>query len=321
MNADVHVQKDCAQQRLKVFLRELGELQQVDFPYPDSGEAIELLFDRFSGYLGDLEVRIDPDNEQMIFNVCVTSLREMALYLPLVGFINRSTHPRNSFEAYGVLRALAKSLLGNDTRLILSSEWDFSPFVYSHVPGLSGFVLVASPAHEASNPLLLPLAGHEFGHPLWVKHNLQTLFGPAVERLIIDKLRSHPGFKESDGEEMGTLGQLSPAYDFVLKQIEESFCDFIGTWIFGTSFLRAFQYLLSPNTGGSRALIYPEPLTRARNLATAAVAFGYDVPEQFVASFEDRTRPAPLDRHRYIHGAIADQVLAEMIRASRTCVG
>ena len=71
---------------------------------------------------------------------------------------------------------LCHVLDGNDpanreTRLILSSEWDYSPFMYDQITDLPSFVFIGLPACESANPLLLPLAGHELGHSVWVKND------------------------------------------------------------------------------------------------------------------------------------------------------
>jgi hypothetical protein len=75
---------------------------------------------------------------------------------------------RNSFEAYDPLRELAHKLLDYKPAIILSSEWEFSPFTYPAISDdLPDFVFIGLPACEAGNALVLPLAGHELGHSIW----------------------------------------------------------------------------------------------------------------------------------------------------------
>ena len=64
----------------------------------------------------------------------------------------------------------------------------------------------------------------------------------------------------------------APAARWALRQTEESFCDFVGLRIFGTSFLEAFAYLLSPKAG-PRSVFYPNMRTRVENLQKAAQSF------------------------------------------------
>ena len=93
-----------------------------------------------------------------------TSLHDLAQYTPILGFILRSTNIRNAFEARGPLVRLAQKLLSKNTKLIVSSEWQYSPFVHPPIQDLKNFVLIGLPAPESSNPLIIPLAGHELGH-------------------------------------------------------------------------------------------------------------------------------------------------------------
>ena len=53
-----------------------------------------------------------------------------------------------------------------------------------------------------------------------------------------------------------------------LSQIEETFCDGVGLFLFGRSFVYAFHYLLAPGVGGQRSPKYPPLSTRAHFIAT-----------------------------------------------------
>ena len=110
-----------------------------------------------------LESLSDDDDPNAVKTACNESLKQLFRILPLLGFIVRSTSVRNSFEVFWPLLRLARQVLQTDAKLILSSEWLYSPF-YRPSADLSDYVLLGFPASESSNPLLVPLAGHELGH-------------------------------------------------------------------------------------------------------------------------------------------------------------
>src|SRR5262249_3465899 len=156
---------------------------------------------------------------------------------------------RNSFEVFGPLLRLSRDLLepkvataARQTRLVLSSEWDYSPFVYGEMSDLPGFVLIGLPAPESSNPLLLSLAGHELGHSLWAKSGGTNKFPPIIRNHILDLIKARwPEFQAVCTTPKGPPS--SPAdltsnmfcvqfweqcLPWALRQAEESFCDFAG---------------------------------------------------------------------------------------------
>ena len=126
--------------RVAAVLDEIGRLRQSEFPYSHPREALDLLAERFRKQQSLLE-KAAPASTDVINNVCSVSLYELLVYLPILGFILRSTNVRNAFEVYAPLLRLARKILGNDTKLIVSSEWELSPFVYRGIIGLGGFVL------------------------------------------------------------------------------------------------------------------------------------------------------------------------------------
>jgi hypothetical protein len=121
---------EYAQCRYDAVLREVDRLKQSDFPYEDSREAlveIEKLFQRQRTALGKLSA---ATSRAIANNACSQSLYNLFVYTPFLGFILRSTNVRNAFEAYSPVLRLARQLLGTNTKLLLSSEWDYSPFIF-----------------------------------------------------------------------------------------------------------------------------------------------------------------------------------------------
>lgn len=133
---------DHARKRIVTVIEEIDRLKQSEFPYDHPYEALELLAERFKRHQSILEKLSPTATADLINNACSASLNDLYLYVPILGFILRSTNVRNAFEAYAPLLRLARSIIGADTRLIVSSEWEFSPFVYRTIGGLKGFVLI-----------------------------------------------------------------------------------------------------------------------------------------------------------------------------------
>jgi hypothetical protein len=236
-------------------------------------------------------------------NACSVSLHELYVYVPILGFILRSTNVRNAFEAYAPLLRLVRSILGADTKLIVSSEWEFAPFVYRAITGLHDFVLIGLPAPESSNPLLIPLAGHELGHSVWEHEGFSARFEKQIENGIVDQLTTnrwgeyqllYPQAKRPDlkSDDMFVRSTWINAYTWALLQTEEIFCDLVGLRLFAESYMHAFAYLVSPGTSGQRSLRYPNIARRVSHLVKAANAMAVSVPAGFESDFVAETEPA-----------------------------
>jgi hypothetical protein len=214
--------------------------------------------------------------------VCITINQRIVIYLPILGLLLRSTNTRNSFEAYFAFSEIAKALLGSNAKVIFSSEWDFSPVTYPlSVPALPNYVLLGMPSSESSNALILPLAGHELGHSVWLNENLESAFASVVDDAARQYLTDHwanfaainpehAHLQVTDEELANNMFlklEVSDIVELALYQIEEIFCDAIGAWLFGQSYALAFHYLLAPNLGGDRPIEYPTLQSRADFIA------------------------------------------------------
>ena len=156
-------------ERLKVFREELERLKSSTFPYEHSLDALEILEQGVFQHIQNLE-SLDKDSGALVIQAaCNASTALLNRYLPYAGFLLRSTNVRNAFDVYGPFLQLSRKILGPRTKLVLSSEWEFSPYTFVDNVSLSDFVLIGLPAPESSNPLLLPTAGHELGHTIWNK--------------------------------------------------------------------------------------------------------------------------------------------------------
>ena len=285
--------------RVQAFLKEIDHLRDSDFPYQGSRDAldsIEQIFQTCDDSLASLTVGPDLPNDLLIIqNACSESLGLLNSYLPLLGFILRSTNVRNSFEVFGPLHRLARQLLGEDTKLILSSEWLLSPHVYPPFSELPHFVLLGLPACESSNPLLLPLAGHELGHTAWKHYVLENEFGPSIRKLISAEVKKrekeYTDIFGGDINDLFVTQNVSAAHAWALKQVEETFCDCMGVRLFAESYLHAFAYLLLPGTM-KRSWFYPNTRQRFDNLKLAGKKYNFALCDDYREWFVDQEEPS-----------------------------
>ncbi len=312
--------------RVEAFKAELARVAESDFPYVDSAEALKSLSSVVEKQLSDLGTLSEQSDMDVVKAMARPVLRDIRDNLPFLGFILRSTNVRNSFEVYGPLSRLAKQLLGENTKLVLSSEWDLSPFIFSNVPHLPGFVLIGLPAQESGNPLLIPLAGHELGHSLWKQKDLGSSLKQELLSAIAKGIRAqwdtfrvlYPKLKNADKATLeNTVSVYSfvrPVLDAATKQCEESFCDALGVRLFGVAYLRAFAYLLAPNWSGTRSIRYPNSSARAHALVDAATAYGIHVEPGYAQWFEDLTLPPSPPR---VHFELADKAASSLVKKLR----
>lgn len=296
---------ESVRMQLQAFLDEINRLKGSEFPHAFSQQALEKIegyFRRHFDYLNLLSEKNDP---AVIYAACDAAYTNLEVYLPLLGFILRSTNTRNAFEVHGPILRMAQQVLGSDTKLIVSSEWEFSPFTYVAVPQLTNFVLIGLPATESTNPLLIPLAGHELGHTIWAAHSCDDLYREKVERTIIEEIGRrwkeysvvYPGIKQAALEtDIFARNTWAPSSDWAMKQIQEMLCDFVGLRIFGESYLYAFSYLISPQRTGIRPVRYPNMLRRVAGLIKAGTKYGLQIPSNYSTSFKDLSEPTDSER-------------------------
>jgi hypothetical protein len=320
-----------AKQRLAAFQDEVDRLAHAEFPYPAAEASIQRIKEACVEQVDTLGL-LDEDSDPTTINIyCKEQLAFLWDCLPLLGLILRSTNVRNAFEIYTPLQRLAWRILGPNAQLVLSSEWDYSPFTYTQVPLLPGFVFIGLPAHESGNPLIVPMAGHELGHSIWREVVKKSLWHPAFIRqlkaAILNKIRAQwPEFHKlhpeiAKPEDLDTTlfatATWSPALTWAERQSEEYFCDFIGLRLFGESFLYAFAHLLCPVLEGRRALHYPNVLRRVRFQIRAAQQYGIPTPDNYETWFEDREEPSADDMHgKFLVGLAdfaADELTPELI--------
>jgi hypothetical protein len=164
--------------------------------------------------------------------------------------------------------------------------------------------MIGIPSPESANPLLVPLAGHELGHSIWRKDSpsLQTTWEPKVRIAVLAEITARwTTFQQAFNVTMTPMQFLKnvgtmratwlPSLTLAQRQVEETFCDFLGLRIFGWSYLEAFSYLLSPGQPSARPTMYPPMLERIDNLITASASYGVTPSPGYRDRFNP---PAPL---------------------------
>jgi hypothetical protein len=329
-NADRLV--DYSIRRTISFIREIDKLKENDFPYQHSEEALDLIKDLINGNLEYLNMISEGSDKTTICQLCTTALDALYEFIPLLGFIVRSTNVRNGFEFYGPLLRLSRQVLKNDEiRLVLSSEWHYSPLTYQEIRGLDNFILIGLPATESDNPLLIPLAGHELGHHLWdnhsIGHKLKDTVTTEIVKLIGQNwstfITHYPNLITSPGELTKNLFALqvcSDAVDWAIRQSSELFCDFVGICIFGEAYLHAFAYLLAPGMSGVRPVDYPEMTRRINALVAASHGYGIKNTADYLNLYNKNIEVDASSADKAFLVGMADQavdlIVPELIKAA-----
>lgn len=284
-----------ARRRVRAFVDQVAELEAADFPHKDAREALSFIRAELDYYLNHMLTTLPPNlSDQIVDGVCAEVSMTVSKYTAILGFILRSTNVRNAFEVQYPLKRLVAQVISPETKLIMSSEWDFVPFTYPMTLDLlPDFVLVGAPATESANVLLFPLAGHEIGHSTWKKHDingqLQTLVTRAIARAIEDDAVARDrALQRIAQRSQGGLPDLqNGALATALKQLEEIFCDLFGLYVFGPAYAYAFEYFLAPG-GGARSPFYPNSSDRVAFMMQAAKAWAIDCD----AGLFDRWKPS-----------------------------
>jgi hypothetical protein len=245
--------------------------------------------------------------------------------LGLLGIISNSANVRNSFKIHGPVSDLAKRLLSDDAKLIISFEWKYIPFTYPQThPNLPAFVIIGLPASEAANALVLPVVGHELGHSLWRVEKSRARFEPEVNQAIIQAIKSatfcsdYSRLFNISADECGEYRNIwtwEDAADYCFRQVEEIFSDFVGLSLFGMSYLDSFEYLLSPALSTERDPGYPADGTRAQYLEDNASRVGVTVTASYKTLFAPQNTPFHPDRNAHFQMRLADAASETIVQS------
>lgn len=292
---------------LNNIIAEAERTQELEFPYKAPRNAA-VKIRGVGSYLRDTIERdydkLDDDRKQVKLGKAFEFLKEALFFLGLIG---RSNSSRIAFESYWPLERLASSILSKK-ELILSSEWELSPFIVQPQRYLNNVLFIGLPASESSFPLLLPLAGHELGHAVW---------NDKIPKYFIDKIDAEVerAYKEAhpsnDSVEQTTLLFAVPEWDeakrYCQKQLNELFCDIIGLIIFRESFMHAFAYLLASIGDRTRNPYYPDLRERAIYLTKACEKLDIKFPSYYAKLFTGKSEIDLYSERKRIMLKIADE--------------
>lgn len=265
-------------EQLEGFRRAIERVSESAFPYDGPEAAVNTLRSRVDRLDAAIERAMHPDRDATTARqACEAAHHDLQAYLPLLGFLLRSTNTRNAFEVCGPLQRLISRFL-DGRRLILSSEWQFAPFTEDY-QGFGDFVFIGFPASEANNPLLLPLAAHELGHPVWRKR------AQSFRAEIQSWLKGNPQASAGAAPEHDADRWIA---EWAARKLEEAFCDCLAVRIFGESFLHAAAYMLAsrPSQAGDSDIRYLKLKERIALVVRAARKYGVKVPADYTEQFE-----------------------------------
>ena len=181
-------QKQIAQSKLARLRQQLLAARETDYSYPSCVAAIDQLLgqlDEVAVHVKSLEKRQPDMQVALLRSVNIECIN----VTKLLGMIVRSTSTRTAFEFYSPFLGVCKTALGQDSKLIMSSEWEYSPLtIVQDLPYLPDFLFIGLPASESDNALIFPASGHELGHQIWFKEKNREKFALQVEDLVIEAM-------------------------------------------------------------------------------------------------------------------------------------
>lgn len=274
-----------ARRRLASFIEQIAELKSSNFPHDDGERALELIHVHFMELAREVAEIDDDTRADLVDRWCVNVTAQVANSIVILGLILRSTNVRNPFELHYALAETVRKYIGDDVRVLVSSEWTYTPFTWPmNFDILPAFVIIGTPASESSNALVAPLAGHEIGHTAWrrfsdIAEAVAKGVGPAVEAELARRAEQ----QLLDELKIGPLGRrvaIERCAEHASKQIEEIFCDLFGLYLFGSAYLDAYDYLVAPGNIFA-TLDYPSDGRRIKILSVTAAEWGIPVARVF----------------------------------------
>lgn len=260
-----------ARDRLHKFELQLEKISRSEFLPGSTANALSAIGTEIQRLRSILDEVITYEDQTFLLRHAVLINQKLYTLTNYLGILLRSTNLRNSFEAYFAFEEMSRKVTGEHDRLIISSEWDSTPFYIPNPPAvLEGYVFIGMPAFASRNALLLPLAAHELGHAIW---RIRSIDGPLITtadvHLRTEIEKDEPSFIQEFGLEQNLFFSsekdriISDCLKLIGSQCEEIFCDLFGAALFGKSYLYAFDFFLSPGFG-TREFDYPSLVDRIR---------------------------------------------------------
>lgn len=311
--------------KLAAVLEKIDAVAELKFPHRGPEEALGQIRGVFTNLRSEVQsnAAASPSIQRTF---CRRAVENLDTYLPIIGFIARAADLDGPVELHGPLLDLTEKALGDRSKLIMASEWDYSPLTILF-PDLSklGYVLVGLPGCEANNALLTPLSGHELGHNIWEAFSLEKALLDDTKNAIVQTILKEPtlaGFiPENIRKDERLLRDLDgemrwyQCWQWLMRQCEEAFCDVIGLLIFREAFLHATEYLLTPTLTDNRNYDYPSSKNRVATLVHTAVNESpkIPVPDKYADMFDDEKLDTTDAEEAQV--AVADKAFMLMIKS------
>lgn len=113
--------------------------------------------------------------------------------------------------------------------------------------------------------------------------------------------------KESIDSDLEAMAVWAESYSYAARQLEEVFCDCVGVWLFGQSYLHSFRYLLAPDLSERPSDNYPPNRWRSEFAIEAARSYGDSADSTFANAFR------PFEKSREKKVEIADIVTKTLV--------
>jgi hypothetical protein len=283
--------------RLDDFINQINLLKEVEFPYDDSSKALDDILVYFRFLRNSIKGMVLETEHAKTY--CSIATQKIFRYHRFLGYIAKSADPINSFEIYFSFRRLAKAILTNDIKLIISSEWDsYSPINFTIPTELKNYVFIGLPVAESENSLIVPLSGHELGHSIWINKSRRDFFiNPLQDLLKRQNLQI-------------SVNEKGKILEMAMNKCEEYYCDMIGMGLFGESYIYAFAYLSAPNIRDSLGSSHPNPKNRAEIMLKAANRFKAPAPENIMDLYKIRIAASKLSDEQILE--ISDELAFNM---------
>lgn len=287
-----------ASERVDNFIQEIMYLRRQNFPLESSTSALDRLLTYYEKCKNDLEAWNSATDQSKINSLIQAVLGPLSSDHTILGFINRSANARNPFELKGPFESLARKFLDPNFKVLLSSEWNYSPHVLdldaSSTHALREYLLFGFPVSDANNPFIAPIFGHEIGHPLW---RIRDMFGFFSPWAVMETNKALPELEEKLSTALSSKSHPTPTIDpnqlaiIVISKVAELFCDAIGQAIFGPSFLAAVGSFSASFVSNLRSRSHPPDATRIKFLKRLSGEFHQEIIIDWERHFPE-PRPA-----------------------------
>jgi hypothetical protein len=116
---------DYAAHKVASVIEAIASVEALDFPYRDARDAVHHIRNVFALYHSGFQ---RPTSADAALRLCEQFQDNIDEFLIALGFIVRACDLTGALELQGPLLRLTQRALGSHAKLILSSEWSFSPF-------------------------------------------------------------------------------------------------------------------------------------------------------------------------------------------------